>query len=882
VRFRAAQGSAWYRDHWLVDDVRIGEREPLPDLGFPFDDDLESGAGHWEPAGQWTLAAGEAYSGTCAWSLNPNDEYQRNTDFALELSRQITIPAGAQLAYHDHFSLASNTTVYVEITADDGLNWTALASYTAADNDDAWTLREHALDAHAGETIRLRFRAVQGSAWHRDVWIIDEVRIEDAATAAALAGTPAMATTDIETPTTAAMATPTKSSNLALGDLALLLLAPLGLLAASGRRRKKRWWSRPVAVTLLAVAVVSIGMALTPGSASATAAGSGPAVTPEKSLLLAPVSVPAAMPPSTPSSAPSAQHTPPVTTTRVISYTYDPLGRLTSADYSTGESFGYGYDAVGNRVALTTTTSFSGTAVTTYTYDAANRLTAVDGVPSQAWDARGNLVSNGTFTYTYNAAGQLVSVAQGGMTYTFAYNGLGGRVGQTVDGVAVTYTLDLAAGLTQVLDDGTNTYLYGLGRIGEEQSGGWTYHLPDGLGSVRQLVGGNGYVSLAQSYRPYGKLLESAGTGSTAYGYTGEWTDDNGLVFLRARYLDTGSGRFLTRDPWGGSVMRPGTLNGFGYVNNNPVRLVDPLGLCEYDPHDPYIDYDCWVLAAKVANRDSGHKGWQWWGEFFDYQNLLGWFDEYTSIETVLAEHTEGGKIDGLNALIHYFETFDVYDVNLRLESLLIDTAGYGGIPIRVPTFQLQFGYPRIPGGLALCTNMDDQIYYETLWRGDSSYQVSHFLTAVAMAYYNYGGEMPLSTRAYRRAFDERFVSPLTPDSGEAVALRLMVGHELVDDRARWAPVAQYQAADEHHIQLFQEAVLADTAGDTVRRDELLMQITGLEYGTGDPYRQGNSTEDMLLTLKGWRFGHAIANGSISTGHEAAVWLRYHLACCGR
>jgi len=36
-----------------------------------------------------------------------------------------------------------------------------------------------------------------------------------------------------------------------------------------------------------------------------------------------------------------------------------------------------------------------------------------------------------------------------------------------VAGVTTTYTLDLAAGLTQVLADGTHTYLYGNGRIAQ-------------------------------------------------------------------------------------------------------------------------------------------------------------------------------------------------------------------------------------------------------------------------------------------------------------------------------------------------------------------------------------------------------------------------------
>ena len=37
-------------------------------------------------------------------------------------------------------------------------------------------------------------------------------------------------------------------------------------------------------------------------------------------------------------------------------------------------AFTYAYDAVGNRTAMTETTSLAETTVTTYTYDAANRL----------------------------------------------------------------------------------------------------------------------------------------------------------------------------------------------------------------------------------------------------------------------------------------------------------------------------------------------------------------------------------------------------------------------------------------------------------------------------------------------------------------------------
>ncbi|MEK7784037.1 MAG: hypothetical protein AAB658_01270 [Chloroflexota bacterium] len=82
-----------------------------------------------------------------------------------------------------------------------------------------------------------------------------------------------------------------------------------------------------------------------------------------------------------------------------------------------------------------------------------------------------------------------------------------------MSGVTTTYTLDLTAGLTQVLADGTNTYLRGAGngRIAQNSTAnGKQYFLGDALGSVRQLVSANGAVTLTRSYEPYGSVLTSA------------------------------------------------------------------------------------------------------------------------------------------------------------------------------------------------------------------------------------------------------------------------------------------------------------------------------------------------------------------------------------
>ncbi len=194
------------------------------------------------------------------------------------------------------------------------------------------------------------------------------------------------------------------------------------------------------------------------------------------------------------------------------------------------------------------------------------------------YDTVGNLLSDGSSTYTYDAANRLKTATVNSVVYTYAYNGLGDRLQQMVGEVYTTYTLDLNAGLTQVLSGGDNAHLYGLGRIHEEASNTWAYHIPDALGSVRQLADAGANVLLAQTYEPYGDLLVSYGLAGSIYGYTGEWTDATGLVHLRARYLDTGIGRFLTKDTWGGDYNQPMSLNKWMYVNGNSIIYLDPSG----------------------------------------------------------------------------------------------------------------------------------------------------------------------------------------------------------------------------------------------------------------------------------------------------------------
>ena len=79
----------------------------------------------------------------------------------------------------------------------------------------------------------------------------------------------------------------------------------------------------------------------------------------------------------------------------------------------------------------------------------------------------------------------------------------------------------------------------------------------------------------------FGTLEGASGSGSTANaetGFTGASTPNQtgGFTYLRNRWYDPQSGRFLTQDPIG----LAGGVNLYAYAGNNPVSFSDPYGLC--------------------------------------------------------------------------------------------------------------------------------------------------------------------------------------------------------------------------------------------------------------------------------------------------------------
>ena len=273
---------------------------------------------------------------------------------------------------------------------------------------------------------------------------------------------------------------------------------------------------------------------------------------------------------------------------RTINWSYDGIYRLTnesitSDPHSVDGSVAYGLDPVGNR--LTESSSIAGVNSGSYGYN------ADDEVSTETYDSNGNTLSAGGKSFTYDAENHLTGMSVSGTTVSVVYDAFGNRVAKTVNGVTTKYLVEddvNPTGYPQVLDEltgstVTRTYTYGLQRISQDQlvSGVWTpsFYGYDGGGNVRQLTNSAGAVTDTYEYDAFGNDVYHTGTTPNNYLYRGEQYDsDLALYYLRARYYNPATGRFLSRDPLDGNGYDPKSLHKYLYGVGDPVNAIDPTG----------------------------------------------------------------------------------------------------------------------------------------------------------------------------------------------------------------------------------------------------------------------------------------------------------------
>ena len=201
-----------------------------------------------------------------------------------------------------------------------------------------------------------------------------------------------------------------------------------------------------------------------------------------------------------------------------------------------------------------------------------------------AYDAAGNITSDGTRTFTYNQNHRLIQVSTGStVTAEYAYDAFGRRVKKTAGSEITLYHYDYSGNLI-CETDGTGSpirdYVYLNGEPAAMKVYGdtdaWYFFLCDHLGTPQKVVNASGAVVWEAGYMPFGEARILIADIENNLRFPGQYYDsETGLHYNWHRYYDPDTGRYLTPDPIG----LEGGLNLYAYVNGNPVNWADPEGL---------------------------------------------------------------------------------------------------------------------------------------------------------------------------------------------------------------------------------------------------------------------------------------------------------------
>jgi RHS repeat-associated protein len=263
-------------------------------------------------------------------------------------------------------------------------------------------------------------------------------------------------------------------------------------------------------------------------------------------------------------------------------YSYDAAGRMTGMrNEKTGavvlNSYAYVLDAAGNHLEENVVEPYSAaitlTAGTTnYTTDNGNQQTTA-GNNTYAFDGNGAITNQAGQALTFDTKDNLLT----GYNTSFYYDGNETRRAKTGKRFIIN---ELTNSVLAETDDAGNYlyyYVYGPTGLLYRQSVGGTvefYHY-DFRGSTIATTNNSQTIVRQYQYDAFGKILQTnTSTDDNPFRYVGQHGvqyEAPNLYFMRARYYDPSTGRFVSEDPIWATNLYP-------YADNNPVMMIDAMG----------------------------------------------------------------------------------------------------------------------------------------------------------------------------------------------------------------------------------------------------------------------------------------------------------------
>ncbi len=292
---------------------------------------------------------------------------------------------------------------------------------------------------------------------------------------------------------------------------------------------------------------------------------------------------------------------------RVTTYVYDDDGKILSYTLPNGSKAIYSYDAAGRPTGIShqkstnvvicsssfvldqggnhleeniiepyTTAPALTAGTTNYTTNARNETTQV-GSATNTFDGNGATTNQAGQTLTWDTKDNLLTA----YTKTFFYDGNETRRAKTGKRYVINELSNSV--IAETNDAGTYLYYYVYGPTGllyrqNASTSAVEYYHYDFRGSTIAMTDASQNTVRQYQYDAYGKILQqtpAVASDDNPFRYVGQQGvqyEEPNLYFMRARYYDPTTGKFLSEDPiWG--------TNLFAYGNDNPVMMIDASGL---------------------------------------------------------------------------------------------------------------------------------------------------------------------------------------------------------------------------------------------------------------------------------------------------------------
>jgi RHS repeat-associated protein len=211
--------------------------------------------------------------------------------------------------------------------------------------------------------------------------------------------------------------------------------------------------------------------------------------------------------------------------------------------------------------------------------NAYNQLTAY------TYDASGNMLTDATNSYTWNAEGKEASVAG---SYTYTYDGDGKRVENSFNGYYYWFSpegVPLAETNTSGATQNEYIYFNGARTARHDSTTNVYYYFSDQIHSAQTITNSSGTVCYDSDFTPFGYEMAYTTSCPQDYKFAGMERDGfTGNDHTRFRNYEENLGRWMSPDPAGlaaADATNPQTWNQYAYVLNDPPSLTDSLGLFE-------------------------------------------------------------------------------------------------------------------------------------------------------------------------------------------------------------------------------------------------------------------------------------------------------------